>query len=113
MSEYDVVLNTRPNSWRLKSIYSMEYTCGMTDVNEIKKFLTKYGSDSDASKVYVNDNKCVGIMATNMMTGDIELTRLTTARSNWIVVYRYKDGGHDIFVLSDPMWRKLFRRSRS
>lgn len=111
MSQYEVVYTTRPNSWKIKSIYSLQYTCGLTGIETVRQFINKYaGNHDDVSKVYTNKNKCVGVMATDMNTGEIRLHGLRT--KDWIVIYRYRDGGYDIFALSDTMWQKLFRVSK-
>lgn len=111
MSQYEVVHATRPNSWKIKSIYSLQYTCSLTPIDTVRKFIDEYAGDhDDISKIYTNKNKCVGIMATDMNTGNIDLHRLKSG--DWIVVYRYREGGYDIFVLSDKMWQKLFRVSK-
>ena len=111
MSEYDIIYNAKFNYRSIKSIFSMKYTCGLTDVEQIKLFLNKYAGKEDEIKVYLNKNKCIGIVATDMNTGNLRLVQVRDG--DWIVVQRYRSLGYDIFIMSPVMYEKLYRRSKN
>lgn len=79
-------------------------------VREISNLLMTYaGSDDNVSKLYVNGHDRISVMATDTRTGKIELIKV--GDGDWVVVHRYTNGAYDIFVLSDLMMSRLYRRS--
>ena len=93
---------------RIAEVHALEsYILGHPSADEVKQFLREAcGVDNYDSKVYTNCNGAIAVVCNSLTDGCMRLEQFI---DKVLVVPRYKDGSHDILMLSHKDFRTWFK----
>ena len=103
-----------PFSRKVSKILSLEFDPVLDDLEELKKFLVEAtGCEDNKFKVYSNGRGGVGLICCKGFFGTDYRLDLRQLLYGYVVVFKYEDGGHDIFKFDSKEFFRFFKEKNA
>lgn len=95
---------------KISKILALEFQPVLNDAEELRKFLVEAtGCEDNKFKVYSNGRGGVGLICSRGLFGENSRLKLRQVSDGYAVVFKYENGGHDIFYFDRKEFLEFFK----